>query len=183
MNLENILNNFQKKLNKDAGEVTKNVTLEKEPLESEFKQFLNFSKTMEADHDTVAGKPREYVDTAKLWKAYQQAFGDAAVDKRTTEYRMARINPEDFPEDFMVIPDQIKANNTEYFANRLNEKLLKRIYMPATPGDLSEIMKDTAAHHGDLQAMNELHDASEPTAEPKPRHMESDNDFSWEIER
>lgn len=67
--------------------------------------------------------------------------------------------------------------------NRLNEKLLKKIYMPLIPNELADASDSISAHHNDLQAWDELHNTSEPANKPTPRHIEKDNDFSWETER
>jgi hypothetical protein len=182
LDLGSIFEKDSKKVNNAKINSVPTKEIEEYPFEKQFGQFLKLARTMDADKDVVSGKPREYVSTAQLTQIYDSTFEDVAVAKGTIQYRINQIKPEEFPDDFIVLPTE-RVNEEKYFVNRLNTELLKRIYMPDTGAEFRNMVENVQAQHSDLKASQDLNLAQSGLYVPrKPTELPHDEEFHSEHE-
>ena len=130
--------------------------LEDFPLEYPFSVFSQKIKNLPADIDVVNHIAREYINAASLLHSYRLAFGWAGLATNSISYRLKNIKPEDFPEDFFVFNENDLPGKNQYFFNRLNRKLLKRIYLPSPDPELSLLLEEIKVFEGEWRLLREF---------------------------
>lgn len=130
--------------------------LEDFPLEYSFSVFCRKIKSLPADIDEVNRIPREYINAASLLHAYRLAFGWAGLANSTLRYRLKSIKPEDYPEDFFVFNEDNRPGKNQYFFNRLNRKLLKRIYLPSPDPELNLLLEEVKLFEDEWRLLREF---------------------------
>lgn len=133
---------------------TINPVLENFPFEHQFIAFTKAINKLKADKDKVNKKQREYVNTAVVLPVYQKCFGEHALGETTIRYRIRQIKSTEFIDDFIKLEDTIRGLwEPKYYMNRLNIKLLKRIYLPNPGFDIIQMVETTALFE---QGLDEL---------------------------
>ncbi len=89
--------------------------------------------------------------------AYQKAFGEHALVQTALRYRIRKIRPQDFEDDFIILADELRAcREPKYYINRLNIKLLKLIYLPQPPGELQQLIDYTLIYEKGMKPDSEI---------------------------
>ena len=168
---------------KTEEEIIKDLETQRYPFDNEFKDFIRLSKGLDADKDMVDGKPREYVSTFSLIPRYKEAFGTSGIAESTMQYRISKINPPDYPEDFLIVQTE-KSREAKYFINRLNIDLMKKIFMPSMGNeDFDEMVKNVQNQEDYLHVINDFALSPEQShSSKKPRQEIYDEEYHDENE-
>lgn len=122
-----------------------NPAFENFPFEQQFIAFTKALKKLKADKDTVNKIKREYVNTSAVFPVYKKCFGEHALAESTMRYRIGQIKSTEFKDDFIKLEDITEKHwEPKYYLNRLNSKLLKRIFLPHPGGDITLLAETTA---------------------------------------
>ncbi len=135
----------------------KDAELEHFQFEHEFNLFMNETARLKASHDREKNKVYEYVTYAQLLPFYQKTFSGCALCPSALLYRMKHLKQEEYGNDFLMLEDRT-FGEPKYYINRLNKKLLMKIFMPHLQHDIQVLAEEIQMIEDNLHLLAEEED-------------------------